>query len=414
MRIAFISYEAPPDTLIGGIGTYVGQAAKTLTARGHDVEVFTASPQSSSPLNNGYLTHRMKCSLAFEDRLEFPKLAGEAFAKRHSEKPFDVLEGPEFLAEASVAKELVPEIPLVVKLHMSMTLIRQLNHSARSSWQKSKNRVKAALQPVLKLKRWKEFDYPRLELPHLLEADVISAPCRGIADITAQMWNLDRARMLEVPYPFVPSPKLLGIPVETETRVVGFVGRLEQRKGVIDLTQAIPLILEKFPETNFIFAGKSIESPESGVGMKEYLERLLAPVKNRVRFLGQVEPQRMDEVFCQMDITALPSLWENFPNACLEAMTAGRGVVGSSAGGMAQQLDEGRAGLLIPPQNPPAIAEAVCRLLAAPKLRQDFGRKARKRVLSEYSAERVGKLMEQSYEEAIRCRKAGGCGWRQK
>jgi glycosyltransferase involved in cell wall biosynthesis len=147
------------------------------------------------------------------------------------------------------------------------------------------------------------------------------------------------------------------------------------------------------------------------MGMREYLEQMLEPVKDRVRFLGQIEPQRMDEVFRQMDVTVLPSLWENFPNACLEAMAAGRGVVGSSAGGMAQQLDEGKAGLLVPPKTPEAIAEAACTLLANPVLRQELGRKARARVLSEYNADRVGQLMEQSYEQAICQRKAGGRQW---
>jgi len=186
---------------------------------------------------------------------------------------------------------------------------------------------------------------------------------------------------------------------------------LEQRKGVVELAHAIPKILQRFPETKFLFAGKSIESPVPGIGMREFLEAMLAPVKAHVRFLGAVEPSCMDEVFRQMDITVLPSRWENFPNACLEAMTAGRGVVGSSAGGMAQQLDEGRAGLLIYPGDVTGIVEAVCRLLADSDLRQELGHKARARVLSEYNSERIGKLMEQSYEEAIRCRRNGGRRW---
>jgi hypothetical protein len=115
---------------------------------------------------NGYLTHRLRCSLAFEDRLAFRTLVGKAFAARHAEAPFDVLEGPEFLAEAAVARMLVPSIPLVVKLHMSMTLIRQINRPPSSALGKFKERIKGALQPVLHLKRWKEFDYAALELPH--------------------------------------------------------------------------------------------------------------------------------------------------------------------------------------------------------------------------------------------------------
>ena len=51
--------------------------------------------------------------------------------------------------------------------------------------------------------------------------------------------------MMEVPYPFVPSPKLLEIPVETETGTVGFIGRVEKRKGVVDLASAIPAIIQK-------------------------------------------------------------------------------------------------------------------------------------------------------------------------
>jgi glycosyltransferase involved in cell wall biosynthesis len=412
MRIAFISYEAPPDTLVGGIGTYVGQAAKTLAARGHDVEVFTASARPAERLHvNGYVTHLIPCDLTFEGRLGFGRLAGETFARHHAEKPFQVLEGPDFLAEAAGARKLVPDIPLVVKLHMSLTLIHQLNHRPASPWKKAKERIKGVMQPMLQLKRWEEFNFAALELPHLLEADEISAPCREIADITAGMWNLDRAQMFEVPYPFTPSPELLEIPVETQTNTVGFIGRLEQRKGVLDLATAIPLILERFPKTHFFFAGAPEASPVSGVNMQEYLTKQLSPFKNQVAFLGRIPASQMGDIFRRMDICVLPSLWENFPNACLEAMAAGRGVVGGSAGGMAQQLNGGEAGLLVPPQNPQAIAATVCRLLENPCLRMELGHKARARVLSEYNPDRIGQLMEQSYARAIRQRKSGGRQW---
>lgn len=413
MRIAFISYEAPPDMIVGGIGTYIGQAARTMAARGHEVEVFAASRKTSDPLtDHGYLTHRLQCGPTFAERLLWPAAAGGAFAARHAENPFDVLEGPEFLAEAGVARKLVPAIPLVVKLHMSMTLIRRINGPIMTPWRRIKLAVKGALQPVLQLKRWKQFDYAALELPHLLVADEISAPCREIADITSEMWGLDRSQMVEVPYPFVPTPQLLAIPVETTVNCVGFVGRLEQRKGVMDLAKAIPLIRQRFPRTRFVFAGATEASPVSGLSMQEYLTRQLASHAAQITFLGHTPHEKMDGVFRNMDICVLPSLWENFPNACLEAMAAGRGIVGSSAGGMAQQLDAGQAGLLVPPGQPGEIAAAVCQLLENPELRMDLGRKARARVLAEYSTERIGCLTEESYARAIQWRRAGGRRWR--
>ena len=60
------------------------------------MEVFTASATTTGELNNGYLTHLLKCEPTFEGDDGVPKLAGEAFARRHAEKPFDVLEGADF------------------------------------------------------------------------------------------------------------------------------------------------------------------------------------------------------------------------------------------------------------------------------------------------------------------------------
>ena len=400
MRIAFISYEAPPDTLIGGIGTYIGQAARLLARRGHDVEVFAGSPHRAVTLQmDGYRANLIEAQR--DDRAEFVERIGRVFAARHAEVPFDVLEGPEFMAEASAAKRLVPEIPLVLKLHMSMALIERINRPPRTFVQCGKDAVKALLQPMLRLKRWEEKDWSELERPHVLQADEIVAPCRDIAEIEAAMWGLDRSRISIVPLPFVPTPDLIDVPVETDTQTVGYIGRLEQRKGVIDLAKAVPLVLPCFPKAKFLFAGSTLGSPVPKMEMREYLEQLLAPWKANVTFTGHVPHDNITDVFRRIDIAVLPSLWENFPIACLEAMSAARGVIGSSAGGMAEQLDGGNAGILVPPRKPKQIAAAICELLENPSRRKELGRKARARVLATYNAERVGEMMEQSYHRAI-------------
>ncbi|MEM9137307.1 MAG: glycosyltransferase family 4 protein, partial [Cyanobacteria bacterium P01_F01_bin.42] len=141
---------------------------------------------------------------------------------------------------------------------------------------------------------------------------------------------------------------------------------------------------------------------------KAYLQSILADDLDAVEFTGKVSLHEIPQYLEQTDICVFPSLWENFPNVCLEAMAAGRGVVGSSAGGMAEMLDNGRVGMLVPPDNSDAIANAIMALLSSPEQRMEFGRKARARIISEYSLEGLGQHLERSYQRAIRRRQQIG------
>jgi hypothetical protein len=115
-KIAFISYEYPPDTAYGGIATYVNQAARMLVARGHRVEVFAGSPDREGVrTEEGVRVHRVRVP----DQRSFAEPIGMSFAARHSIEKFDVLEGPDYATDAREALRLVPEIPFVLKLHTS-------------------------------------------------------------------------------------------------------------------------------------------------------------------------------------------------------------------------------------------------------------------------------------------------------
>jgi glycosyltransferase involved in cell wall biosynthesis len=97
-----------------------------------------------------------------------------------------------------------------------------------------------------------------------------------------------------------------------------------------------------------------------------------------------------------------PSLWENFPNVCLEAMSAARAVIGSSAGGMAEMLDEGACGRLVDPHDYKNLARQIISLLDSPRERIRLGQLARSKVLSAYNEEHIGEATENIYLEAIR------------
>ncbi len=394
MRIAFISYEYPPDTAVGGIATYTHQAAVMMAQRGHAVEVFAASQLRQGVfIEDGVTVHLSQP----ENRDAFADLAGKQFAARHADAPFDVMEGPDYRADARTAASLVPEIPLIVRLHTPRYLVERINMTiARGSIGRRRAVWEALSRGVLPL--WdRRHPANRLERRHTLDADEIIAPSASIARIIARDWRIDPSRIQHLPNPYVPSSALLSIPVRTRTNTVAFIGRLESRKGVLDFARAIPLILAQQPKTRFRFVGMPLGSPNTRQKMDVYIQEMLSGSLHAVEFTGHVPFDQIPAVLCETDLCVFPSIWENFPNVCLEAMSAGRGIVGSSSGGMQEMLDGGRVGRLVPPRSPEKIVAAVLELLTNRDDRERLGELARARVLSEYSVDRIGSAQEASF-----------------
>lgn len=410
MKIAFISYEFPPDAAYGGISTYVNQAVRMLAARGHTVEVFTSSPvRSGTTDEDGVLVHRVRG----QSHPDFPSAIGPPFAERHAQVGFDVLEGPEYGADAAEAVRRVPDIPLVVKLHTPTFVLSAATYDGLAftdslRWRLLKGRVREYVVRSLRGTRpaWRYTHKYSLdaERTHALDADEIASPSQALAGIVTKAWDLDSTKVSHVPYPFVPDDALLNIPAGGSRGRVLYLGRLEVRKGVLDLARAIPMVLQKYPDVRFSLIGSDDESPRLGTGMREYLSRKLRRHGSSVELLPPVSNDRLTDLFATADVVVIPSIWENFANVCLESMAAARAVVASEAGGMAEMLDFGNAGRLIPPCDPDSLAAAVVELMTAPDLRQRMGTRARERLLDEYNADRICVLQEQSYQRAIECR----------
>lgn len=417
MKIAFISYEYPPDTADGGIATYVHQASRMLAQRGHQVEVFCGSRvRTETAHQDGVLVHRLEV----HDFKKFAEPVGKAFADRHREVGFDVLEGPDFGADAREAVRLVPNIPLVLKLHTPSRLLLQLNYRYDQAawWKKAYFYLASALKrikpawgyaPEGAAYRRQVVKVDEYEHAHALQADEVASPSRALGKWLIDEWGLEAARVNLVPYPYVPSEKFLKIPAETQTNRVTFIGRLETRKGILDLAQAIPEVLKQVPAAQFRLVGASEPSPDPRLDMREYLEQQLKPYLGSIEFTGAISPEHIPDILESTDICIFPSLWENFPCVCLEAMSAARGIVGTDAGGMADMLTApSNVGHLIKPHSPKEIATALIDLLQDPDKRIRLGQAARERLLSEYDAERIAVIQEESYLRAIEQRQAQG------
>jgi glycogen synthase len=411
MRIAYISYEYPPDTSNGGIATYIAQATRMMVRRGHEVEVFAASPLRHGRFEAGGILEHLtgECN-----RRDFGIIAGYIFAARHAEKPFDVLEGPEYNADARKAVELVPDIPLVVKMHTPSLMIATQNASSgcKSYCKNILHSFRVLAEDIVKRRPVQPFyftppylpgvrNWDRVEAAHARAASIVAPPSQDLCNYAKSVWKIPGAAIRLVPHPYTPAKDYLALQARSVGFTVGFVGRLEKRKGIETLAATIPAVLKAVPEARFRFVGSPEYHPDSGMPYNEWIQHQIPNHASRLEFSGKYPLERMAEAYDTLDICVFPSLWENFPYVCLEAMSAGRAIIASDAGGMSEMLDQGRVGRLIASGDSVSLAREIIFLLKTPAERIRLGAMARTRVLETYNESVIGEMMERICREAI-------------
>lgn len=148
----------------------------------------------------------------------------------------------------------------------------------------------------------------------------------------------------------------------TNQPTILFVGTNMQRKGIITLLNAANDILMQVPECNFLIVGKD---------KYLYKYKKIAQKNNVIasmQFLGHRSQNELYSIYHQASIFVLPSLTEAFGVVILEAIAAGAVPVASNVGGIPEIIQDEVNGLLVPPDNPEALASAVIRLLKNPDL----------------------------------------------
>jgi glycosyltransferase involved in cell wall biosynthesis len=143
----------------------------------------------------------------------------------------------------------------------------------------------------------------------------------------------------------------------------------------------------------------------AGTGPQEVEYRRLASelgIDGAVRFLGPVPRARLATLLCESHVFVLPSRYENLPLGVLEAMACARPVVAARVGGVAEMVEDGVEGLLVPPEDPHALALALRRLLEDAPLRRRMGEAGRARVLGRFTWDAVAAETEAFYAGLLR------------
>lgn len=396
-----ISREFPPDTGWGGIATFVHDLALGLTEIGHDVEVIALAADSTPKTveYQGVQVHRV----AWQDLLQQDQRLltampyshnilkqvmplWEKFQALHSAKPFDVVEVPEMFGEGLFVA-ISKAAPLVVRLYTPhFKFIAESMHNITAN-----------------------FDHQfiaMLERLTMLKADVVTSPSEDLADYVCADLNYPRERMPIVRDPvntqkFCPTGTR-ALPSDGRLTVV-FAGRLEARKGVHYLMQAIPLVAKEFPSVRFVMIGRDTNTAPGKKSVRAQLERSLkqSGCRRYVEFIPGVPNSEMPAYFRSADICVLPSLYDNAPFTCIEALSTGIPVIGTSAGGMKEYIVDGQSGLIVPPADAKSLANALLLLLRDESKRKQFGDFARKYVLEHYDRREIAKQSVALYETAV-------------
>lgn len=202
------------------------------------------------------------------------------------------------------------------------------------------------------------------------------------------------ARILVLPNGIAPPPEggragLADLDVPPGTAVIGAVGRLFEVKGYAYLIRAVALLKARGRSLRCVLLG---EGPE-----EQRLKQLIADlgVAEEVRLIGH--RQNVAEIVRALDVAVLPSRAEGSPLVVLEYMALAAPIVATSVGGVPELIDDGVHGLLIPPRDPGALAQAIDRLLDDRTLAARLGAAAQERQRAEHDLDTVVNRLERLY-----------------
>jgi len=186
--------------------------------------------------------------------------------------------------------------------------------------------------------------------------------------------------------------------LDPQVPVILFFGQIKEVKGLDVLLQAMPLLQEKYPAVRLIIAGKVWKDDWSRYArLIEELE--LAPNLNL--HLQYIPEDAVPTFFAAANVVALPYLHIYQSAVLMMALSHARPVVATRVGGLAEVVQDGQSGYLVPPDDPQALAQALARVLAEPEAAEAMGRRGRALVTEHYSWSRIATLTRQVYEQAL-------------
>ena len=408
LKIAFLSYRSKPFS--GGQGIYVKYLSKALHDLGHEIDVFSGPPypdldpeiklvkipslglyEKSSKFYDVNLTQLLNPINLFEwlsvnsggfpEPYTFGKRIKKVIKQNFDE--YDVIHDNQ-----SLAYELLffqKKKPLVTTIHhpISMDLAYQLQ-STNDLFLK------------LLMRRWHSFLVMQKFVAKRLKKIVV--PSNSSMDDIKNEFQVKENKMKRVMNGidlkvFYPDPKIQKIPFKLVTVASADV----PLKGLDYLLKALSDLVKVYPDISLSVIGEQ----KTGGHTERLIKKL--NLEKRVNFFSNLTQEELRITYCRAELAIIPSLYEGFGFAAIEAMACGVPLISTSGGALPEVVKD--AGIIIPPKNVKEIYNSIDLLLSSPDKAKDFAEKALKRANSKFSWEAVAKKLEKVYFKEIEIHK---------
>ncbi len=404
LRLCLLSSTYPPAHL-EGVGRHTSLMAKGLAALGHTVHVVTRGERESVTWQDGAYVHRIVDRLERYARLQpysdlFHTLnhshaVHEKIRRLVLNDGVQLVDSPLWKVDGLVAC-MAGLLPVVVRLQTANRQVADIQ------------KVRSADMRLV----------GEVEQAFVERASFLVANSRATVETLRRVYGVTAGpeRCAVVPHGIEPADEAQVRPFEPERPprelVVLYVGRLEKRKGILDLFAAIPQVLRRVSHVRFVVAGADNSRNDGfqirmGTDYPTHFRRRHSRLAGLVTFAGQVSDARLYELYRSCDLFVAPSLYESFGLIYLEAMSFAKPVIGCRAGGIPEVVEHGVTGLLVEPEAPKALAEAIVSLLTQPERLREMGLAGRRRLLERFTHEQMAREFARIYREVI-ARFAGG------
>ncbi|MEL7224151.1 MAG: glycosyltransferase family 4 protein [Cyanobacteria bacterium J06576_12] len=299
----------------------------------------------------------------------------KALEEIHKESPVDVAH---YTHLSGISTFRVSKIPSVVRLS-----------SHRDLWKPHNCQFAGPMQR-------------RLEDIGVKRADRVVCPSHWVADYVTQKLDVP---IQVVESPFVPPPDPEDTTVFEEmigpqTTYGLYFGSLAEWKGIFVLAEALEPFLQQHPDYTFVFVGRTLSEKE-GLPAPAYIKKRLSAYSDRIKILGALRHPKLFPIIRGAQFVALPSLADNFPNACLESMWLERVTIGTRGRSFDQLIEHEKNGFLCEPGDVESLRRALEKAAELPaEQRTKMGAAAKQRI-QQLTPEKVVSELLKVYEQAI-------------
>ncbi|MDA8235436.1 MAG: DUF1957 domain-containing protein [Clostridia bacterium] len=386
-RVLMLSWEFPPKT-VGGLARHVNDLSKALVNQGLEIHVITSAVQGCHPYENigGVHVHRVGAyqesqgdffNWVLQLNIKMTEYADHLISQIGG---FHLLHAHDWLVAYS-AKTLKHKfnIPMIATIHATE---HGRNHGIHNDLQNYIHRVEWDLTyeawRVICCSKYMEEEVIRV---FNLPGDKVDVIPNGVDPV-----NLEPR--------FMPADFRYKYALPWE-KIVFFLGRLVQEKGVQVLLNSVPEVLAQHPETKFLIAGRG--------PMLDQLQNQVRTMglEGKVVFTGFIDDQSRNWLLHCTNVAVFPSLYEPFGIVALEAMATGVPVIVSDTGGLAEIIDYGVDGYKIIPGDAHSLATHINLMLGDEAMARGMSRKALEKIYRQYSWEGIAGETKAVYERVM-------------